>query len=324
MRQFFSELRDFFRRGDMLLLFLCVGTSAFGCLMIASTTNYLGYVRYVSVQIGAILLGVVFYAIVSSIDIRVVAERWGWLVLFNIGMLLLLRTPFGMEINGNRSWVRFPFMPVNIQPAEFCKISFVIIMAAIMARYQDQDKVSSLRCVGPMLIQLLLTAGLNYVVSGDAGVSLIFAFVFVIMAYAGGVKWPWFVVGGVSLGAALPFVWKYGLKEYQRLRIKVLYDATIDPLGMNECYQLLRSLRSLTSGGPTGQGLFNGTRTQSGALVAQHTDFIFSAIGEELGYLGCVIVIIMLLLIVIRCLQVGTRSPDLLRCSRCIDLPDHQ
>ena len=90
MRQFFSELRNFFRRGDMVLLFLCVGTSAFGCLMIASATNYMGYVRYVAVQLFAIMVGVFMYAVVSSIDIKAIAERRGWLVVFNTVLLLLL------------------------------------------------------------------------------------------------------------------------------------------------------------------------------------------------------------------------------------------
>jgi rod shape determining protein RodA len=86
---------------------------------------------------------------------------------------------------------------------------------------------------------------------------------------------------------------------------------------MNERYQIVRSLRSLNGGGLTGQGLFSGNRTQKGALVAQHTDMIFSAIGEEMGYLGCILVMIMLILIIIRCVYVGTKSPDYLRKVLC-------
>ena len=80
---------------------------------------------------------------------------------------------------------------------------------------------------------------------------------------------------------------------------------------------MLRSQRSLFGGGLTGQGLFNGNRTQVGALYAQHTDFIFSAIGEELGFVGCLVVMVMLLAIIIRCIHVGTKSPDYLRKLIC-------
>ena len=315
MRQFFSELRNFFRRGDMVLLFLCVGTSAFGCLMIASATNYLGFVRYVAVQIFAILAGVVMYALVSSFDVRILTERRGWLVLFNTILLVLLLSPFGLEINGNRSWLSFPFLPFNVQPAEFCKITYVIIMASVMNTYQD--RVSSIRSVFKMVLHLALVAGLNVVVSKDAGVSLIFVFIFIVMAFAGGVKLIWFLLAGGIVVTAVPFVWNFVMQEYQRRRILVLFDPTIDPLGLNERYQMLHSLRSLNGGGMTGQGLFSGHRTQSGALVAQHTDFIFSAIGEEMGYIGCIVVIIMLILIIARCIHVGTKSPDYMRKLVC-------
>jgi len=315
LRQFFSELRNFFRRGDMVLLFLCVGTSAFGCLMIASATNYMGYVRYVAVQIFAIVAGIIAYAVVSSIDIRSLAERRGLLVVFNTVLLLTLLTPYGVDVNGNRSWLSFPFLPFNIQPAEFCKITYVIIMASVMNTYQD--RVSSLRSIFMMCFHLLLAAGLNLAVSSDAGVSLIFVFIFLVAAFAGGVKLIWFLLGGGAIVAAVPFIWTYVMKEYQRRRILVLFDPSIDPLGLNERYQMLHSQRSLNGGGMTGQGLFNGHRTQSGALFAQHTDFIFSAIGEEMGYLGCVLVIVMLVLIIIRCIHVGTRSPDYLRKLVC-------
>lgn len=299
----------------MVLLFLCVGTSAFGCLMIASATNYMGYVRYVAVQIFAIVAGIIAYAVVSSIDIRSLAERRGLLVVFNTVLLLTLLTPYGVDVNGNRSWLSFPFLPFNIQPAEFCKITYVIIMASVMNTYQD--RVSSLRSIFMMCFHLLLAAGLNLAVSSDAGVSLIFVFIFLVAAFAGGVKLIWFLLGGGAIVAAVPFIWTYVMKEYQRRRILVLFDPSIDPLGLNERYQMLHSQRSLNGGGMTGQGLFNGHRTQSGALFAQHTDFIFSAIGEEMGYLGCVLVIVMLVLIIIRCIHVGTRSPDYLRKLVC-------
>ena len=82
-------------------------------------------------------------------------------------------------------------------------------------------------------------------------------------------------------------------------------------------YHLKRSLLSLTGGGMTGQGLFNGNRTQAGALPAQHTDFIFSSIGEELGYVGCFLVLVMLFLIIARCIWVGCQSPDYMRRLVC-------
>ena len=316
MRQLIDELKSFPRRGDMILLLLCVVTSAFGCLVISSATAYTGSSRFLFVQVAAICLGVMIYALVSSVDISILSENRRWLVFFNLVLLLMLLTPFGTDKNtGNRSWLAFPFLPVDIQPAEFCKITFVIIMASVMASHQD--RISAVPSVLHIAAHLALIAGLNMFVSGDLGVTMIFVFVFIGMAWSGGVRLFWFALGGGAVAAVMPFLWNYGLKEYQRRRIEVIFNPDIDPYGMDERYHMLRSQRSLFAGGLTGQGLFNGNRTQIGALYAQHTDFIFSAIGEELGFLGCLLVLVMLLAIVARCVYVGTRSPDFLRKMLC-------
>ena len=315
MRQYISELKSFFRKGDMVLLVLCLFTSAFGCLVIASTTHYTGTLRQVYVQGAAICIGVVAYVLVSSFDIGFLCEHRRWLVAFNVLMILMLLSPFGTDNGtGNRSWLRFPFLPVDIQPAEFVKISFVLVMASVMASHQD--RVSHLVSVGHMVVHFLLIFVLNWRISGDLGVSFIFAAIFVGMAFAGGLRLYWFAIAGAGLVAAAPIVWQF-LAPYQQNRIMVVFDPTIDPLGLKERYHMLMSQRSLNAGGLTGQGLFNGNRTQAGVLYAQHTDFIFSAIGEELGYLGCLLVMVMLLAIIIRCIHVGVKSPDYLRKLIC-------
>lgn len=315
MRKFFSELKNFFRKGDMILLVLCLVASAFGCLMIASTTNYRDTMNYVYVQIAAIGLGVLVYAVISSLDIDFFSEHRLWLVAFNTVLILLL-IPFGTSYDsGNKSWLDFSFLPVAIQPAEICKISFVLILASVMASHQN--RISHVFSVGHMVLHLGLVAGLNLVISGDMGVSMIFVFIFVGMAFAGGVKWIWFALAGGAIAVAGPMAWVYVLTERQQNRILVLFDSTIDPLGINERYHILRSQLSLNGGGWMGQGLFHGNRTQTGALFAQHTDFIFSAIGEELGFVGCILVMILLMAIIGRCIYVGNKSPDYMRKVLC-------
>ena len=120
-------LWDTFRKGDIVLLVMCVMTSAFGCVLIASATNHRGYMRYVLIQLAAIGLGVLFYVLVSSISLDFISEhRWA-LVAFNTFLLLLL-IPFGVTFDsGNRSWLEIPGVPVSIQPAELCKVTFVLI-----------------------------------------------------------------------------------------------------------------------------------------------------------------------------------------------------
>ena len=306
---------DAFRKCDKMLLLICTTITAFGCLMVASTTNYAeDSGRYLIIQIGAALFGILLYIGFSGIDAEVFSERRTGLVIFNTVLLLML-IPFGVTVNGNRSWLSFPLLPFNIQAAEICKITYILIMASVMASHQSRP--SSIPSVAHYVLHLGLLVGLNMVLSRDAGVSLIFVAIFVGMAFAGGVKLIWFLVAAGGITAAFPFIWNHVMDEFQRERIQVLYDPTLDPNGLDPRYHMVRSLRSLTGGGMTGQGLFEGTRTQQGALFAQHTDFIFSAIGEELGYVGCVLVLIALGLVVARCIWVGNRSQDIMRRVIC-------
>lgn len=315
MRQFTREFKSFFRKGDLILLLLCLGATAFGCVMIASATNYMGSTRFILVQILAAMLGVFLFMIVSSIDAEFFSEHRIALVVFNT-ILLGMLIPFGTDNGtGNRSWLDFPLIPIDIQPAEICKISYILIMASVMTAHQS--KPSTPIAVGHMLIHLAALFGLNMLVSKDAGVSMIYLFIFIGMAFAGGVSLIWFALAGGFIVAVWPIAWNYVFSPHQKDRIMVLIDPSIDPLGIDERMHTVRSLKSLTGGGWTGQGLFDGTRTQNGELFAQHTDFIFSAIGEELGFFGCIAALILLLLIIARCIHVGNRTQDYLRKMIC-------
>ena len=315
MRQFIEEFKAFFRKGDVILLLLLLATTSFGCLAIASATNYRGSIRYVAIQALAAGLGVLAFIVVSSIDVDTFVSNHFWLIGANTVLLLML-VPFGTDLgSGNKSWLDLPIIPIDVQPAEICKISYILIMAAVMSRYQS--RISSLRAVIAMVIQLGLLAGINMVVSKDAGVTLIFVFIFIGMAWCGGVHWGWFVAAISAIVAAAPVLWNYVLSTHQKNRIEILFNPELDAEGINERFHSVRSLRSLTGGGFAGQGLFNGTRTQNGELFAQHTDYIFSAIGEELGFLGCAFVLLLMTLIVVRCIQIGRRSQDYVRRLVC-------
>ncbi len=317
MRRFFQELRDFPKKGDWILLLLMLVTSGFGCIAIASATNADKFgdsnFKYIVIQLVATGLGVLMYAVVSSIDIEVMSEQRNLLVAFNTVLLLMLISPLGTDNNtGNRSWIDLGI--IAVQPAEICKITYIIIMASVMNSHQNS--ISTIPSVMHMVLHLGLLVGLNMVVSKDAGVSLIFVFIFIGMAFAGGVSLIWFgmAVGGIA--AAFPILWQF-LGTHQKNRILILFDETVDPLGINERYHSKINLQSLTGGGLTGQGLFNGNRTQGGNLFAQHTDYIFSSMGEELGFFGCVMIMLLEFAIIARCFYVGIRCQDYIRRLVC-------
>lgn len=315
MRRYLFELKNFFRKGDLVLLFLCLITSTFGCIIISSATNAVGFSRFLTVQIVAIVLGVIFFMMTSSLDVDFLSEHRSMLVGFSAFLLLLL-IPFGTGDNlGNRSWLDIPLVPVDIQPAEICKITYILITASVMNSHQN--RISSPVSVFHMAFHLLFLFGLNVVLSRDLGVSLIYVGVFIGMAFAGGVSMLWFMAAGGALVAAAPVLWNNFLDDYQKERIEMLYNPAVDPEGLGVRWHTNQSLLSLNGGGFSGQGLFNGNRTQTDSLNAQHTDFIFSAIGEEMGFVGCLLVIVLLLSIIIRCIYVGVRSQAYMRRMIC-------
>ncbi len=317
MRRYLEELKDFVKKGDMFLLVLALIVAGFGVVCIASATSadkFEGNFRYIALQLFAILMGVVAYIMISSLDLDLLSEHRGALVAFNC-ILLLMLIPFGTDNgSGNRSWLDIPGVPFSIQPAEVCKITYIVIMASVMSSHQN--RISSPVSIIHMCLHLGILVGLNMVLSGDAGVSLIFVFIFIGMTFAGGVSLWWFALAAAAIGICFPILWQF-LGEYQQNRILILFDETIDPQGINERYHYKINLQSLTGGGMTGQGLFNGNRTQGGNLFAQHTDYIFSSMGEELGFIGCVIIMLLELAIIARCIYVGIKCQDYMRRLVC-------
>ena len=316
MHRYLEELKDFSKKGDMFLLVLALIVASFGLVAIASATSadkFDGNFRYIAVQSVSICLGVLVYAVVSSIDLDFLSEHRLAMVVFNCMLLLMLLSPLGTDNDsGNRSWIDLGV--INVQPAEICKITYILIMASVMSSHQN--RISHPVSVAHMLLHLGLLVGLNLVVSSDMGVSLIFVFIFIGMTFAGGVSLWWFAAALTGIAAMAPILWQF-LDGYQRNRILILFDDSIDPQGINERYHSNMNLKSLTGGGLTGQGLFNGNRTQGGNLFAQHTDYIFSSMGEELGFIGCVVTMLMELGLIARCVYVGVRCQDYMRRLVC-------
>ena len=317
MRKLSQSIGYFLKRADMLLLALCTAATIFGIVIVSSTTAYLGASRYVLVQSLALVIGVILYVFFTLVDIDIIAERREVLLVFNIlfiSMLFIWGTSAGTV---NRSWLSFSWLPFNIQPGEICKITFIIILAKTMAIYRNRisSPLPVLQCAAILaaMVVLILWA------SDDAGVALPYVFIFLVMAYVGGVNLGWFVAAFAAAAAAVPIIWPK-MREDQQQRILMIFDPSIDPEGKGVRWHTMRSLLSLQGGGMTGQGLHQGVRTQAGALTAQHTDFVFSAIGEELGMVGCLFVLLLLTAIVCRCIYVGVHSGSYMNRLICVGI----
>lgn len=308
LAKWFDRVREIAKKGDMLLLALCVVATGFGLVMIYAATATGDYQRYIIIQSACLIAGIIIYFFLTPFDIDILAGQRTLLFIFNmlfIGLLLV----FGIEgTSGNRSWLSFPFLPFNIQPAEVCKITYVLILARTLS--VNQTRTSSFKCVGQLVFHMVFIVGMYVVISRDTGVALIFIFIFLAMAYIGGVNGLWFLAGAGAFAIAAPTLWATVMRQDQKNRILALFDSSIDPNGLGVMWQTNQNLKTLRNGGLSGQGLFNGTMTNSGAIPARHTDSIFSTIGEQLGLIGCLAVLLLLLAIVARVIYVGLKTPD--------------
>lgn len=315
-----DSILDILRQADWLLLCLCCGAALFGLVMIASATNFLGSWKMVIVQACAIVLGVGIYFLMSQIDLTEASKRWKWLLGFGIVLFLLLKTPLGIENNGNRAWLGIRGFPANIQPAEIVKLTFIIVLAKQLSWLKENRDLRSISSIVMLAAHFGVIFALYYKISSDMGSALVFLFIFACMCFVAGVALRWFLIGGGAAGLLFYAMWDLDLLDtYMKNRFIVLFDHSYDPL--NTGWQQTRSLLTLGGGRIFGQGLFRGTQTQSEAassLPHRHTDFIFSVIGEELGLVGCLLTLALLTAIILRCLYVARHAKTRLEGYACI------
>ena len=319
-RRIADLIGDILGQADLVLLGLCCAATGYGLLMITSATRYLETYRHVIVQGAAAVIGIGLYFLVSMVDVAELVKKWKWILLFNIVFILLLKTPLGWEVNGNLAWLHIPGFPVNIQPAEIVKLTFIILLAyqlVWLKEHQDLKSVPSIMMLGG---HLLLIVGLYYLISDDMGSALVYIFVFACMAFAAGVALRWFIIAILGGGFAFYILWQEDLIPVHMMkRFIVLFDHSFEPLDTG--WHQTRGLLALGGGQLTGQGLFQGIQTQSEfswSLPFRHTDFIFCAIGEELGLLGCLGVLVLLSAIVIRCLMTAFKAKSRMETYICV------
>ena len=311
------SLKEFFQKGDVVLLGLCLLASAAGLVLVYSATRYdQALWSYFSRPALFIAMGVVAYVVVTFVDVEFLLEKW-WKVFLLLGLVvILLIQPFGRADNtGNKSWVFLPGIPFGFQPGEIAKLAFIVVLGWLL----NHERANGGSRLGAIVKYLLLTctyAGLLAVLSGDFGMVLVYLFLFVIMAWVGGVNKWWFIGVGGGLTAMVVLLWQFILpridriwNDYRILRFRVVFDHDLDPLGVG--WHQSRSLLAIGSGQLTGMGYLNGKQTQSALstnLPARHTDFIFAVCGEEFGLIGCCVLLAILLAIILRCVWVSRRA----------------
>ena len=304
------------RKGTWALFVLCLLASLYGLALIFSATRYDEDLHSaVLKQAVALAVGVGLCLLLAVLPLRTLLDKLWWLLpLVSVGLLLLL-VPLGNDDGtGNKSWIALPGGFFNLQPAEVVKILFILLLALQLIALEKKglDRPVAVLLLG---LHVLALCGLLYGVSGDIGMVAVYLAIYLVMLWSAGVH-PLWLLGEVALGIGAVFLLWSRLPEYVRMRFLVVLDHDLDPLGKG--FQQERSLLAIGSGQITGQGYLQGTQTQSlsaSALPARHTDFIFSVAGEELGLVGCLLILLLLWAIVLGCILLARREDKLLSCT---------
>ncbi len=288
-----QNIINYFKNVDLILLLVPIISSIYGLVLIFSATHDMGSSGFITVQSLAIALGLTAFVLCSLINFEEISVIWKIVLLLNVLFIASLIVLGESGNTGNNSWIRFA--GIGIQPAEIGKIFFIFTFAKHVSLVRH--KINQPLTLIELSMHLLVLAAVIVFISDDAGMAISYGVIFVIMLFAAGLSMKWFLGGLVLAISSIPFIWNFVLGDYQKFRILVIFDPSLAP---DTAYHANQSKIALGAGGFTGMGYMQGNQTQYGLLPEKHTDFIFSVAGEEFGFIGCMLIVLLLTTIILR------------------------
>ncbi len=317
-----TSVRDTLRAhlGEMdlpcVILALCL--ALYGITVIASAVHSVmdGYgIKQIVIQCVAVLLGAAGMTVISMLDYERLLRKLCIPLFVFTAAILAATLVVGTGEGTNKSWIRFDFLPIGIQPSEFAKLFFICTFSYHLAAVRTT--LYKIRNLIALCLHFGVVCGL-VLLQGDLGSALVFVFIFIVMMFASGVKLRYFLLAAGAVLCASPFLWER-LSYYQRQRILVGFSPESDPQGFG--YQVLRAKEAIANGGFFGMGYMKGTLSQAtaaSALPKRHTDMIYAVMAEELGFVGVAVYLILYAALVIRILWIAAHARGYMGSYICI------
>ncbi len=299
-----------YKRFDYLLFSLVMILAAIGLVVFSSAVK--DRPSLLKPQILALIMGIALCLILSAIDYKDL-KVLSLFIFFGAMGLMVLVLFFGKgEDLGNKNWINIAGM--SVQPSEYAKIAYIILASVFLERIKDsQDKNKS--DIIKFLAYTCVAIGF-VLLQKDLGTAMVFAFIFVLFIYMAGIPYRYIFILAGAAGLSLPFIWVYVLNDKRKDRILTFISPERDPQGGG--YNVIKSKLAIGSGQLFGQGYGSGLQTQSGSVPVNESDFIFSVVGEELGFIGGCIIILLGLVILLRIIYVSKNSSDTYGSFLCI------
>ena len=273
-----------------VLTALSIISAIYGLVLIASATHSSGSISNVVVQAIGIVIGIAIMLVLKALDFEILLELNKIIfIVYTALLILVLFIGTGREQTGTNGWIALG--PVNIQPSEFAKIGFILTFSAHLGSTKN---INSFKNISLLLLHILVPLAL-ILLQPDYGTAMVFIFITIVMLFFAGLKIRYFVAAGTIFLASTPFIWMF-LDEFQKNRILVFLNPELSPAGAG--YNVIQSKLAVGAGKLFGKGIFQGTQIQMDFLPGKHTDFIFAVAGEELGFLGSILIIALLCTII--------------------------
>jgi rod shape determining protein RodA len=306
---------NFWQGYDFLLIFSALTLSLFGSFLVYSASRQrlldaeMATDYFLQRHLLNILLGIILGVIVSRFSYRTV--RAYAIVIYVValfGSIVVLIPGIGKQQSGAQAWLALPG-GLSFQPSEFTKLALIVLLAMVLTEKRDAEERPN---DSDVLIGLALAGipAIFILVQNDLGTALIIAITLFTVLIVSGVRARWVVGVVVSTALAGFLAFQVGaLKQYQLDRLTSFTNPAFDPQGIG--YNTLQARIAIGSGGWFGQGFLSGTQTQGKYIPAQRTDFIFTVVGEEFGFIGILVMLALYFIILYRISRIAWRAPDL-------------
>lgn len=312
MKAFFNRLGIIIKETNKTLIFMCIALSSFGVLMVHSATIYSlkegqAFSRSVLAMLIAICAGIVISIIVSLFGHDTIARLWPLIGFVCLGLMASLFV-IGSSPNGRDdafSWIKIGSF--YFQPSELLKFGFTVTFSVHLDNIKNElHKIKNIFYLG---LHAMLAISL-VILTGDLGSALVFMIMTIGLLFIAGVQLRYFALGAAAVGLAAPMIWFEFLSDFQKQRFLAVYNPeALTPSAYKDViYQQQQGLSAIGGGRLTGQGLFNGNFTQHHLVPENQNDMIFSVVGEELGFIGCIALLAFILLIVLKIISIGKKA----------------
>ena len=316
MSRFLNRVWLYLRHVDYLLFALVAAVSVYSLVLLKSVSRATT-ANYFTTQLFAIALGFVGAWFLTLIDYHTLGNFWYLVAGFSI-FLMLYTMVFGISIVNEggvnaKAWISIGGK--TFQSSELVKIAFMLTFSKhldVLCSRGMQDRFSMVLL---LFVHALIPMGLCHL-QGDDGAAVIFFFMFLCMSWAAGIRKRYFLWLFLAAVVAIPILWQFVLSDYQKARFTAVYNLDDPVVSRGDGYQQYQARISIGSGQFGGRGLFQGPRVENNSVTFQQSDFIFSVAGEELGFVGCLLILALLFFLMVRVLHTSLKSKDIL--GRCI------